>query len=245
METVAAARKMYRALRAATISERDTTMTTATKPANTNRDPYAVAYGAKYKKDLDVTDVAKLVRADIKALVKSGELPKAKYSVRCDRYSMGRSLDVVVLNVPFPLLNEARVLHDLREPNRYMRNDELPRNSEAARALLAKVEEVVGAYNFDGSDMQSDYYHVNFASDVKLSWEQEQTEREGLEARFASALAADEKPGPVLTPSTCKPLAPFPKATDDVVDHGCVKCGPVCLLPDPVGDDVSVQEAWS
>jgi len=39
-------------------------MTTATKPANTNRNPYAVAYGAKYRRDLDVTDVAKLVRAD-------------------------------------------------------------------------------------------------------------------------------------------------------------------------------------
>ncbi len=39
--------------------------------------------------------------------------------------------------------------------------------------------------------------------------------------------------------------AKYRKATDEVVDHGCVKCGSVCLLPDPVGDDVSVQETWS
>jgi len=55
--------------------------------------------GAKYEDGLDVAEIAKRVRADIKAARKFGELDlpvTAKVSVRIDRYSLGCSLHVHV-----------------------------------------------------------------------------------------------------------------------------------------------------
>jgi len=56
---------------------------------------YAYAVGPKYKRDLDVKDIAKLVRQDIKDAIKGGELPKGKYGVRISRFAGGCSLDGV------------------------------------------------------------------------------------------------------------------------------------------------------
>ena len=94
-------------------------------------------------------DIAKLVRADLKALVASGDLPAAKFGVTISRYSGGRSLSVKVSEVPFPICNEARVRRDIAEPRCYHER-ELPLHSEKASAMLRTIEGVIAAYNFDG-----------------------------------------------------------------------------------------------
>ena len=40
------------------------------------------SYGAKYDRNLDVKEIAKRIRADLKAAVKDGKLPAAKFGVR-------------------------------------------------------------------------------------------------------------------------------------------------------------------
>ncbi len=93
-------------------------------PSNRNDNPYAIAYGAKYDEKLDIAEIAKRVRADLKAL--------------------------------------------------------------GARALLARIEQVTAAYNYDGSDIASDYVHVNFYGHARFRWNgQEQREREALRAKYA------------------------------------------------------------
>jgi hypothetical protein len=97
--------------------------------------------GTKYEatKDLDIAEVAKLVRKDLKEAY-----PRYKFSVRIDRFSMGQSLDVVVSN------------------------SGLSRHSDAANGLERKVKEIVDAYNFDDSDSMTDYFHVAFYSGVRV-----------------------------------------------------------------------------
>ncbi len=97
--------------------------------------------GAKYEttKDLDIAEIAKLVRKDLKEAY-----PRYKFSVRIDRYSMGQSLDVVVSNT------------------------DLVRHSDAADKLQHEVKEIVNAYNFDDSDSMTDYFHVAFYSGVRV-----------------------------------------------------------------------------
>lgn len=170
-------------------------MTTNTAPANTNSNPYAVAYGDKYEQGLDVAEIAKRVRADIKVAITAGELPAAKYSVRISRYSMGRSLYVTVDGVPFAIVHEARVRRDVLEPHAY-HAETLCLHTDEARALLAKVEAIVAAYNFDGSDSQSDYSHVNFYAHVDFSNRQEQAEREALRAKYEATKGM--APAPVV-----------------------------------------------
>jgi hypothetical protein len=162
-------------------SSQEQTMT----PANTNRDPYAISYGAKYDRNLDIAEIAKRVRADIKALVSDGQLPRAKYSVRIDRFSGGCSLDVRIDEVPFPILNEERVRCDTLEPHVY-HADTLPLHTDAAQDLLRRIEMVTAAYNYDGSDSQTDHFNVNFYGHASFRWDgQEKREREALRATYA------------------------------------------------------------
>lgn len=137
------------------------------KPAAHEGYAYAypeVAYGSKYAatKDMDLRDIAKLVRADLKTIVKRG----FKLSVRIDRYSMGQSLDVRVVAVPasFRVLNAERFALEQRDPHGY--HGGLPWISDEAKALREEIEAIVRAYNYDGSDTMTDYYHVRFHSTV-------------------------------------------------------------------------------
>ena len=151
--------------------------TTHTPGDNMSND---ISYGNKYNRDLNVAEIAKLVRADLKAAVKAGTLPKGfKASVRISRYSMGQSLDVNVKAAPgVTVMNPLRLAHEQSGSREVMTRDEMWRHSEAARALLDTVKSIVDAYNFDGSDSQSDYFHVNFYGNVDFAHALEQAERE-------------------------------------------------------------------
>ncbi len=107
--------------------------------------------------------------------------------MRISRFAGGRSLDVTVDEVPFPIVNEERVRRDALEPHAYHPNC-LPLFTDGARALLARVEQVTAAYNYDGSDIASDYFHVDFYGHARFRWDgQEQREREALRPKYASS----------------------------------------------------------
>lgn len=136
---------------------------------------YPIAHGTKYNRDLDVRDIAKLVRADIKAA--AGPVPHRlpagfRAGVRISRYSMGRSIDVTIKAVPgVTVRNPARV--EFEETGGGIYDGRMPEEARfvhtaEARAILEAVKDIVDAYNFDGSDVQSDYFHVNFYSDVRF-----------------------------------------------------------------------------
>lgn len=129
----------------------------------------AIAYGSKYEKDLDGVEIARRIRMDIKAGIKAGKLPKGlKASVRTRKSSLHEAIDVVIKAAPgVTVSNPERVAFQAANP---MSRCELPRHTDAARALLATVEAIVGAYNFDGSDLQSDYHNVNFYGSVEFAW---------------------------------------------------------------------------
>jgi hypothetical protein len=143
----------------------------------TNR--YEVVYGSKYDKSLSRKEIAVRVRADIKEAVKAGELPTAKYSVRIESYSGGGSINVTVTGLPFEVLNEERSLADHDQPNVFCRINWM---SDKAMAVDAAIDAILAAYNFDGSDIQSDYFHVNFYSHVRIETD-EAAERAAIVAR--------------------------------------------------------------
>lgn len=99
--------------------------------------------GAKYEEveNMDIKDIAKLVRKDIKEAFPNTNY---KFSVRIERFSMGRSLKVYVNNTGL-----------------------MPRSVQAS-TIESKIQEIVDQYNFDDSDWLSDYSHVNFYSSVRL-----------------------------------------------------------------------------
>ena len=118
--------------------------------------------------DLDIADIAKLVRKEIKAGVKSGSLPAAlRTSVRISRYSMGQSLSVTITELGTLGANPARVKWDMDNPHAYP--GEAPhRYTAVAVETIEALEAMVKAYNYDDSDSQTDYYNVRFSGSVSI-----------------------------------------------------------------------------
>jgi hypothetical protein len=116
------------------------------------------SYGEKYAatKNLSQVEVAKLIRADIKAGVKAGTLPKAKYSVTCQ----DSAIRIQVSSVEgIPTYNAERLLRDHAEPHVFCG---LNMYSHEMVGVLRELDRIHGAYNFDGSDLMTDYHHVRF-----------------------------------------------------------------------------------
>lgn len=145
--------------------------------------------GSKYSatERLDIAEVAKLVRKDIKA-----QVPGVKVSVRISRYSGGQSLDVDVMSVPdgLEVANLERVRFDL-EHGLYAYTH-LPLLSADGEALLAQIRAIVAAYNRDNSDIQSDYFDVRFYSTTKF----DRAVRDASRERLVAVIEA-EKTAPV------------------------------------------------
>lgn len=143
---------------------------------------YSIAYGSNYEdtKDLDITEVAKRVKKQLRS-----EYPGYKWSVRTNRYSGGQSLNVEIREVPDDLqLYNPEWLSEFIETGRYPHRVE--KYTEEARELLKAVERLVESYNYDGSDLQTDYFNVRFYKSVEFS-------RKVEEGRREAAVAAKEE----------------------------------------------------
>lgn len=97
--------------------------------------------GKKYEatKDLDIAEIAKLVRQELKEL-----LGAYKISVRVHRYSMGQAINV------------------------WITGTQTEERSTEAKKIEAQARQVLDQYNYDDSDSLSDYYDVRFASNVRV-----------------------------------------------------------------------------
>lgn len=140
--------------------------------------------GSKYDANLDVAEIAKRIRADIKAAIASKHLPTGAYSVKIRRFAGGCAIDVRIADVPFVVLNRERVVADATKPHEF---NGLPIHTEAASEILARTKAIVQAYNHDRSDVQTDYFDVKFYGDVSFAWEFEKAQREAMLAQVAAA----------------------------------------------------------
>ena len=150
--------------------------------------------GSKYEetKDLDKAVLAKLIRADLKA-----KFPGIKLSVRLSRFAGGSSIDVVIQSMPAGMYVRN---HDNRHPVTGMHQWMTDEAIEFTKA----VRSVCDAYNFDNSEIETDYFNVrfycdvSFASDLRnlespaprpaLVKESEPNEAEECEARWSALL---------------------------------------------------------
>lgn len=137
-------------------------------------DPSNETRGAKYDatRDLSRVEIAKRMRADIKAL----QLPQGfKVSVRTESYSGGGSIDIRVTAVPagFRYYSDAAASWCKQFPAREHR---MPMAWDEAlsadwRELRAKLRAIHGAYNRDNSDAMTDYFDTRYYGDVDIEWQ--------------------------------------------------------------------------
>ncbi|MFJ5927979.1 hypothetical protein ACIQF6_35830 [Kitasatospora sp. NPDC092948] len=132
-------------------------------------------YGEKYDRKLTVTQIAALIREDIKLARKLaakagpddgpgtvrppnpiGDAPaEIKFSVRS---SHGNAIDITIKNAA------PEWAWTTKDHNGYPMK--VP--TETARALVVELKTLGNAYNFDGSDISSDYFHKNYYLTLRI-----------------------------------------------------------------------------
>jgi len=135
-------------------------------------DPANKFEGSKYNRNLSTTEIAALIRSDIKLAQKRGTLPKIKISVTRDYFSGGSSIDVNIKSLPEgQQLYTAEYLdatQNLTQPPPY---DYFPRPkmyTDNVQNWLDQLQAIVDAYKMDNSDSMTDYFHVNFYDHVGI-----------------------------------------------------------------------------
>ncbi len=151
--------------------------------------------GTKYDPARSTNDIAKAIRADIKAAMGMPSaapwaLPKGlKVSVRLDKFAGGCSIKARITAFPGALLNPAAVVG-----RKLLRHEPLwyPRLTKEGARVVAVLDALMAAYNYDRSDPQSDYFSVRFYGDAEVHHEYaEQRKLELLASPHLSDLLAD------------------------------------------------------
>jgi hypothetical protein len=180
---------------------------------------YERSYGYKYEqqKGLSTTDIAKLIRADIKRAIRDGMLPERwKYSVVSESFSGGSSINVRVKDCADAWTECEGIVPGSRRtfedgssvatgcPNMWCAARGDAREGATAHSILTDeaavakmtLERIHNAYNHDGSEVQVDYFDVNFYGHVAFQdpesarWEQRERERKAAK-RAALDAATD------------------------------------------------------
>lgn len=135
-----------------------------------------VWYGGRYDSALSTTDICKKIRQHLKEeQAKNPLFTFSKFSVRKEHH---KSIVVRVVEMGFNPLNPERV--DM-ETDRKCNSYGMPYYTPDGKAFFDRIKAIVDSYNFDGSDTQTDYFHVNFYSDVNLDYEASKTFRAEIE----------------------------------------------------------------
>jgi hypothetical protein len=119
-------------------------------------------------KDLSIKEITDLIRTELKI-----EFPDFKFSVKSDRNSIG----VSIVDLPYNPYSE---LYD-KYYKKEITNDQLRdydnrgygdisniRHNARFQKDMKKIKEIRNQYNFDDSDSQTDYFHVNYYGDASL-----------------------------------------------------------------------------
>lgn len=137
--------------------------------------------GNKYEatKNLDIAVIAQLVRDDIKAALADGTLLKGtKCGVRISRFAGGRSMRITIKAFAGQVWTDEFIGSD---PRRCFEGE---RRTAIAQSTVHVLERILRAYNYDNSDIMTDYFDVRFYSSVEFDHAVSIADRAATEARL-------------------------------------------------------------
>lgn len=125
-------------------------------------------------KNLSTTEIAALIRTDIKTLINAGTLPKGKYSVISKYYSGGSSIDIKVKSI-----TGHKLLTDLYAATRragVSPDNRISRYTRIADEVVTILQTLHNSYNFDSSDSQYDHFDTRFLGNAEIDHKAEWNE---------------------------------------------------------------------
>lgn len=129
-------------------------------------------------RDLPHTEVAKLIRQDVKKAIKAGKLPKdIKVSVRARWATHTPAIDVEITALPSTKLWEKVELPTGARPSHIGVHEHASeegkywRRTGAEEKYLRVLTEIHDSYNMDRSDSMTDYFHVRYYGRAEVGHE--------------------------------------------------------------------------
>ncbi len=140
--------------------------------------------GSKYKEteNLSLKEIAKLIRADFKEL----KLKGYKISVRC-RDHIAIDMEVVAVPEGFRMFSDIGAEFTKKFPNRPTSIISNSLYSDDYTKIVAEMKKIFDSYNYDYSDVMSDFFNVRYYGNPKLSYDL----RSQLEKNEVAASATD------------------------------------------------------
>jgi len=128
-------------------------------------------YNKPENKKLDAKEIAKKLRKRFRDAIKSGDLPKGvNFSIKISRYSGGQSINLRIKKIP----NSMKLLNDEYVLWQDTKVDQPPivpeRFTKETENLIEFFKSHIQSFNFDKSGPMTDYYNVNFYSDVSVEY---------------------------------------------------------------------------
>lgn len=80
------------------------------------------------------------------------------------------------LSSRFPFVKWSASSKGYNSINLSIKESPFPKHSEILEAIIKYAEKLLNSYNFNDSDMMTDYFHVNFYDRVSIEWDYTQTE---------------------------------------------------------------------
>ena len=115
--------------------------------------------GEKFNNDLTTTEIAKLLRTQIR---KTEAFKEFKISVRSEYFSMGSAINVTITQIPDGFI--------IKNKNYNGANMNISRRTDNANALIGILETMGNKYKRDDSDGQIDYFDTNFYLHVSYDY---------------------------------------------------------------------------
>lgn len=115
--------------------------------------------GENYNQDLSVKDITRILREDIKK-----KYPEIKVSVRKVDYS---AIRVSLMQAPFEVfINDGDNIKHAPVNHYYIKEDK--KITDKAKEVLSYITKLANSFNFDDSDVMTDYFHSNFYFQLEI-----------------------------------------------------------------------------
>lgn len=129
-------------------------------------------YGKLYDEKHTTKAIAEIVRRTVRLEMRMGALPAGKWSVTSERFAGGSSITIAFAPAPAEdecfaraYYNRERIVQDAERPHDH---SAIPFRSAFGAALDRKLEQLLADFNYDGSDISTDYFDVNFYAHVEV-----------------------------------------------------------------------------
>ena len=144
---------------------------------------YGGVKGSKYERTrhMPIKDIAKMIKGEIQ-----DKYPYIKVGVGTKSFTGGREVNVTIKSYPNAFMIR-RVIYPEME---HLPEDKIPsyawgwQYTPDAKKVVDGIKAIMDSYNYNDSDIQTDYFDVSFYGDVEFDWDLRKIEEKRIGMKY-------------------------------------------------------------